>query len=221
MKRLRKHCEKIGNPKIRFFHCGEYGDQYKRPHYHALVFGYDVPDRKVWKMSNDIPVYSSATLDSIWGHGATYVGDITWESAAYVARYTMKKVNGKKAQKIDEETGLKHYERICPYTLQIHEVDPEYATQSNGLGKTHYDKYRSDIYPWDEVIVNGYPQRPPRYYDKLFEQQEPEAMETIRRLRCSNMEKHLSDNIRRRLRTKETVKIAQTTRLKRNEEHIQ
>lgn len=206
--------------KIKFFHCGEYGPNTKRPHYHALIFGFDVPDRKMWKMSNDIPVYSSLTLDSIWGRGFTTIGNVTYESAAYCARYSLKKVNGNQAEKIDEVTGLKHYERIDPITLEIYEVIPEYATQSRnpGLGARHFEKLKNDIYPWDEVIVNGVPTKPPRYYDYLFERTEPEVMETIRQQRVESMGKYLSDNNRARLYQKHKVKIAQISQLKRNEE---
>lgn len=216
MKRLRKHAGKTG---LKYFHCGEYGDQLKRPHYHALIYGYEPNDRKLFSMSNDIPVYSSATLDAIWGMGFTSVGAITFQSAAYVARYALKKVNGKQAEQINEVTGLKHYERINPITLQITEVSPEYATMSRnpGIGKDFFDNYRSDIYPWDEVVINGVSTKPPRYYDKLFEQINPESMENIRISRQTKMEKYRDDNTRARLATKEIVKKAQTSKLKRNE----
>ena len=48
MKRLR---DKLHPLRIRFFHCGEYGDKTRRPHYHALIFGYSFPDRKILKKS--------------------------------------------------------------------------------------------------------------------------------------------------------------------------
>jgi hypothetical protein len=41
--------KKISPLKIRFFHCGEYGDKTRRPHYHALIFGYGFPDKKLFK----------------------------------------------------------------------------------------------------------------------------------------------------------------------------
>ena len=44
MKRMREHLSPL---KIRFYHCGEYGEKYTRPHYHSLIFGYDFPDG-VW-----------------------------------------------------------------------------------------------------------------------------------------------------------------------------
>lgn len=219
MKRLRKRAAKLGMHRLKFMHCGEYGEQFKRPHYHALIFGFDVPDRKVWKVSDSSIVYSSAFLDDVWGHGFTSVGDVTYESAAYVARYTMKKVNGALARKVDPETGLAPYERICPYTLQINEVDPEYSTQSRnpGIGKSYLEKFGSDVYPWDEVIVNGFPQRPPRFYDNQYELDNPESMEEIRQERVAKMEKYASDNTRARLATKEKVKKAQVNLLKRDE----
>lgn len=217
MKRLRHHAAKPG---IKFFHCGEYGEENKRPHYHALIFGHDFPDRKLWKVRDDITVDSSNILDDLWGFGFTTVGNVTWESAAYCARYALKKINGNLRYKIDLTTGLSHYERIDPYSLEIYEVLPEYSTQSRkpGIGQAFFQTYQDDIYPWDEVIINGHAQRPPRYYDNLFEQTEPEVMETIRDLRTKNMEKYASDNTRARLATKEKVKKAQISQLKRNEE---
>lgn len=216
MKRLRHETDE----KISYYHCGEYGEEYKRPHYHAIVFGYDVPDRTLWKMSNDIPVYSSNTLDDIWGKGFTSIGNVTIESAAYVARYTMKKITGKAQHVVDEKTGLKPYERICPINLTINEVEPEYATMSTkpAIGKKFVEKYFTDVYPHDEVIVNGHSRKPPRYYDKLLERVDPETLENIRAMRTTNMEKHRDDNSRARLATKEIVKKAQISKLKRNEE---
>lgn len=219
MKRLRDHAGRKGQHRLKFMHCGEYGDQFQRPHYHALIFGYAPDDRKVWKVRDHSTVYSSASLDAIWRQGFTTVGDVTFESAAYVARYTMKKINGALAQKIDPKTGLAPYQRICPITLQIHDVLPEYATQSRnpGIGKSFLEQFGSDVYPWDEVIVNGFPQRPPRYYDNLYEHDQPEDMERIRADRIQRMEKHASDNTRARLAAKEKVKTAQSSKLKRNE----
>lgn len=202
---------------VRFFHCGEYGHEFKRPHYHALIFGIDFPDRKLWTVRNDIPLDTSDILSRIWGNGFCTVGQVTWTSAAYVARYTLKKKVGKHAKIPDEKTGLLPYERIDPYTGKIQEVSPEYSTQSNrpGIGAGYFDRYGSDCYPLDEVIVNGHPVRPPRYYDKLFEIDSPEVMEEIRERRVESMQRHSKDNTRARLRDREKVKEAQLTKLTR------
>lgn len=220
MKRLRHHA---GKPGIKFLQAGEYGEKFKRPHYHAIIFGYDVPDRAVWKVSNDIPLYSSSTLDAIWGHGFTSVGDVTWESAAYVARYTMKKINGPLAEKIDEKTGLTPYERVHLQTGEILEVLPEYSTMSRGgkdgrgLAYEWFQQYKRDIYPEDRCVVNGYEQRPPRYYDQLWEETDPISMEVIKEKRMQEMEKHQADNTPARLRQKEQVKMAQINQLPRGD----
>ena len=42
MKRLRKAIEPN---KVRFYMCGEYGEENGRPHFHACLFGYDFPDK--------------------------------------------------------------------------------------------------------------------------------------------------------------------------------
>lgn len=77
--------------KIRFFHCGEYGEKLSRPHYHAILFNYDFPDKKVFSEKNGNTIYTSELLEDIWGKGFCTIGDVTFQSAAYVARYVMKK----------------------------------------------------------------------------------------------------------------------------------
>jgi hypothetical protein len=231
-KRLRKRLEP---ERIKIFHCGEYSPKRskfivpgttvdpsnategQRPHYHAIIFGHDFPDKELWSVRNDICVYSSDTLADIWGKGFCTVGDLTFESAAYVARYTVKKLNGARAEKIDETTGLRPYERTCPITGEIREVAKEYATMSNGIGMDHYHRYTSDIYPADHVVINGHETRPPRYYDDLYAAQEPASMEEIKDRRIKQMELHAADNTPSRLREREKVKMAQLQMLKREE----
>lgn len=230
MKRLRKQTKK----KLKVFHCGEYSPPRPRhipgstahpdtvpdglrPHYHAIIFGFSFPDKKLWSVRNDIPVYTSDFLADLWKEGFSTVGDVTFESAAYVARYTVKKLNGKMAEIPNKKTGLKHYERVCPITGNITEVAPEYATMSNGIGKEFAKKYISDLYPGDHVVINGHETRPPRYYDEIFEKMEPATMAAIRDRRCKAMQEHTADNTPARLRQREKVKLAQLKMLKRDE----
>lgn len=83
---------------IRYFACGEYGDANKRPHYHAIVFGLHLDDLIYYKNTTLKDVLrTSEKLSKIWPFGFSVVGDVTWESCAYVARYVVKKVKGASA----------------------------------------------------------------------------------------------------------------------------
>lgn len=95
MKRLRR---KFGEG-VRFYMCGEYGENLGRPHFHACLFGVDFADKKLWRKSpSGAFLYRSATLEQLWPFGYSSIGDVTFETAAYVARYIMKKITGEAAE---------------------------------------------------------------------------------------------------------------------------
>lgn len=80
MKRFRKqHPKKT----IRFYMCGEYGDQTLRPHYHAIIFNHHFDDRKHHNTIKGNKLYKSDILQETWGKGHCLIGDVTFESAAY------------------------------------------------------------------------------------------------------------------------------------------
>ena len=91
-KRLRK---KIEPQQIRYMACGEYGPKTLRPHYHAVVFNYWPDDALPFKknITGDF-LYTSKTLERIWGKGFVVIGHVNYESVAYVARYVQKKAFG-------------------------------------------------------------------------------------------------------------------------------
>lgn len=93
-----KYLRKEYGPKIRFFHCGEYGEKLQRPHYHALLFNFDFQDKLLKHTGpprgrfstfkdKSFKTYTSASLDNLWRKGLADIGSLTFESAAYVARY--------------------------------------------------------------------------------------------------------------------------------------
>ena len=82
---------------VRFFHCGEYGELLYRPHYHACLFGFDFSDKVLWSTRGGVRLYRSKILEKLWTFGFSTIGDVTFESAAYVARYCTKKITGDKA----------------------------------------------------------------------------------------------------------------------------
>lgn len=204
MKRLRK---KYKNKTIRYYHCGEYGDKNFRPHYHAIIFGLEFNDQKLFTVTNGEKLYTSETLEKLWPFGFSTIGTVTFESAAYVARYVMKKVNGKNAKN--------HYERVDSSTGEIYSLVPEYNTMSRrpGIASGWFDKYKNDVYPSDNIHLREKTFRPPKFYDKMYEHLMPDEMEKIKKQRMKNMAKHADDNIADRLAVKEQVKNAQLNKL--------
>ena len=206
MKRLRKKFNRPKDDNIRFYHCGEYGEQLGRPHYHAIMFNLDFPDRRLHQETNGQQLFTSKILSELWPYGFCLIGDVTFQSAAYVARYIMKKINGELADDhyFDSSTGV--YKK------------PEYTTMSRrpGIGKRWLDLYQDDVYPGDFVVINNKKMRPPKYYDRQFEQLEPENYEIIKNTRVLNSKKHVDNNTPSRLKVREAVQQARLSQLPRN-----
>ena len=160
MKRLRK---KIKTP-VRFFASSEYGAAYDRPHYHICLFGFDFPDKEVFRAKCRSKGYShmlyiSKMLGQIWQKGYHTIGELNFETAAYTARYITKKHMGKNSDFVYD--GL----------------EPEFALMSRGqkkggkggIGKPWFDKFWNDVFPKDFVTINGKKHKPPKFYDNLME----------------------------------------------------
>lgn len=201
IKRLRRRIEP---KKLRFFQCGEYGSLNDRPHHHVLLFGYDFPDKEVFFNGLSGYVYRSPMLESLWPFGFSSIGDVTFESAAYVARYILKKVNGDAA---DE-----HYKG----------KRPEFITMSRrpGIASGWFDKYGTDLYPKDFITVqDGLKCRPARFYDRLFEsshgKDEMKKIKDKRKLVAQSPE-YQSEMSVSRLKIKEQYKLLTIKQLRRN-----
>lgn len=185
MKRLRK---RFGEG-IRFYMCGEYGTLQARPHYHACLFNHDFEDKVLWSVRAGVKLYRSAELERLWPFGFSTIGDVTFESAAYVARYITKKITGPKA---DE-----HYQGR----------EPEYTNMSRrpGIGRDWIDKYKEDVYPHDFVVMRNKKMRPPRYYDKVYDTFDPEEMLVIKAKRMEESKKYVADNTFKRRMVRKKV----------------
>lgn len=101
LKKLRKHS------KFRYFLCGEYGSRTLRPHYHIGFYNLQMfDDIKYWKKSKTgFDIFVSNKLNKTWGKGYCYIQNMTFETAAYIARYTQKKIFKNYDKKL-EELGL-------------------------------------------------------------------------------------------------------------------
>ncbi len=159
--------------KIRFFACGEYGENLGRPHYHVLLFGYSFPDKIFQKTKNGSTLYTSSELDLVWKKGFCSIGAVTFDSAMYVANYAQKKLHNERAES--------HYKGRLPEFLLM--------SRNPGLGKKWIEKYKTDVYPSDEIIVNGKPARPPRYYDLLCLPENDPLTLVVQKKRDENAEK--------------------------------
>lgn len=208
MKRLRK---KFAPLRPRFYMCGEYGENFNRPHFHACIFGLDFPDRVLWrKCDSGSRIYRSAVLEALWPFGYCSIGDVTFESAAYVARYCMKKVTGKASDD--------HYRQVDHDTGEVYNLVSEFNHMSlkPGIGANWLKKFQTDVYPHDYVVINGKKVRPPKYYDKRFAKILPDEWEDIQFKRESDARLRFEDNTPERLAVREVVTNAALSAFHRN-----
>lgn len=159
------------NDKFLYFACGEYGETNPvtgikdgglyRPHFHAILFNFNLPDRVPVRMLGRSDLFRSVRLNEIWGHGDCKIGEVTFESCAYVARYAMKKVTGSLA--------AAHY-TIVTADGEIIEREPEMLHMSKrpAIGRKWFEKFGAASYAFDSVVARGVEMQPPRYYDKLL-----------------------------------------------------
>lgn len=205
LKRLRKQYGKG----IRTFYCGEYGGKLGRPHYHFILFNHDFDDKLLFTIRNGNKLYTSVSLQKLWPFGYSSIGDVSYATASYVARYSLKKVSTKDDEHyVDKVTG----ECLKPEFVQMSRGSKKLGT--GGIGKAWFDKYMGDVFPSDQMVVNGKIHRPPRSFDKLLEKVDPQMLDVIKQRRYDNRPSY-DESTDERLRVKEIVKLAQIKRLKR------
>lgn len=171
-------------PRFKYYAAGEYGDENFRPHYHASVFG--LPLRKLGDLryhakSNDFILYRSDWLERYWPWGFSTVAELSFETAAYVARYCMKKVF-KDGPDAYAEAG----------------IVPERSWISKGLGRAWYEEFAAETWR-DDYIVNsrGHQMVVPRTYMRWLEASDVRAAERIKKARLPELEEKLNivDNL--------------------------
>lgn len=187
IKRLRRATGK----KIRYYACGEYGMKLSRPHYHLCVFGYYPPDAQYLGTTHSrSDMYVSQQVSNCWLHqGFVTIGDLTYRSAAYTARYCMKKISGEKAKE--------HYQGR----------NSEFALMSRrpGLGASYYEKFGKELQDHDYVVIDGKRHRVPGYYDYLTERVNPTRFLDIKLSRRARAERNSADSTDARLITRSEV----------------
>lgn len=157
---------------ISIFVTGEYGDQNKRPHWHAIIFNWR-PDDCVLERTTERgdQVFSSETLgprsaeqvddgkDRLWNFGKCELGSVTFESAGYCARYAAKKLT-------HGHDGTHEFEPISRKSAK------------NAIGKTFIEKFHDDVFNSGFCLVESKEKKVkcgiPRYYEKWLQKHEPE-----------------------------------------------
>ena len=201
--------------------CGEYGKnqvetrdtKLGRPHFHAIIFGHDFPlhEKELIEERNGQNLYTHPRLEEIWGKGMVSIGEVTTESAGYVARYCTKKIGGELAEE--------HYRWTCKLTGESHKLRPEFSTQSRrpGIGADWLKKYGKDLYK-GYITINGSKVAIPKYYERNLPDIDDHydgLLPTIKRERECRVDDLDNELTGTRLRTRERVKEIQTSNLKR------
>lgn len=214
IKRYRKY---LGHSRIRYFACGEYGDEGGRPHYHILAFGHDFPDKKPWRRQPSGEVlYRSEILEKLWPYGNAEVGTVTAKSIAYVSRYILKKITG--------DAAADHYCRVHPVTGELVSVRPEFVTMSRrpGIGAGWFEKFAGDAFPSDFVVIDGVRKAVPRFYMEREKKQNEDkwgSTPTIRQMQPKRAQKRklqAPNNTLERRRTREQSLHLKVSRYKRD-----
>lgn len=170
-KRLRKKQEtsdKWGLD-LRYFYCGEYGENTGRPHHHGIYYGLEIPDLK--KKKGDNPYFESEEINKIWGMGNVIIAEASPETMAYVAGYVTKKTYGNDNKRY-RELGL-----TPPYCCM---------SRNPGLGYDYYTSHKEQMYADDGLYFNGKKRPIPRYFDKKYEEENPKSLWSIKEKRQSS-----------------------------------
>jgi len=227
LKRLRKY---ISPRKVRYFHCGEYGELFSRPHHHACLFGYDFPDKVLFSNRRGFKLYTSEILSDLWEYGFSTIGDVTFDSCAYVARYILKKWS--KGFNEFDDAGLPKEGRKDLYesmrglsvsdrqALHYQGRLPEYVTMSRnpGLGTEWLARFGSDLYPSGFAVTpDGRKVKPPKFYDNKYDVDNPGMLAIIK---AKRVERALANpKSRFRLDVEEKVKLSRINQLTRGYEN--
>jgi len=161
VKRLREKLRRRGHEDFRFFACGEYGDELKRPHYHMIAFNLPLDDLEFYKSIRGHEYYNSKFLDDCWlNQGFVVASDVNFECCAYVARYVMKKAKGPQGFSYASDNNI-----VEEFTRM---------SRRPGIGRAYYELHKDEIYKKDNIgympTINGpILLKPAKYYDKLYD----------------------------------------------------
>lgn len=138
MKSLRKKV----NDKLKYYLCGEYGEQTLRPHYHMILFNYPGSKEKV-----QIDVMET------WNKGFVHIGDVTSKSIKYTLKYMLKQQNDNFFEFVEK-----------PFSLMSKGLGKAYIDKMT-------DWHHADVSRNYVVKQDGRKERLPRYFrQKIYDE---------------------------------------------------
>lgn len=174
IKRLRKSLESTKYDKsLSYYRVGEYGGSNHRPHYHMVLFGINFLNLDLKYLGNsnyvkksalvsDRMYYKSSYVSDCWSHGFVDVGPVDMSTCYYTAKYVTKKLYAKTADYSDW---------LLP--------ERSSSSKKNPIGKRWIEKYYTDVYPHDYVVLDGKKLQPPRYYDDWLKLNHPSLWSVV------------------------------------------
>jgi len=188
--------QKMPDHEISYFGSGEYGKAQEsnqflaRPHYHLIIFGPDIADRKIlyskpngfipspeWQMlfgpGTGVKHFESDTLSACWHRGFVEFSHVSTATMSYVTKFHIDKVTGDLAEE--------HYETIAD-NGEIIQRERETARMSKNpaIGLQWIQDNYLSIYPHGYMEKAGVKFAPPAYYDRWLEENHPEMFEELK-----------------------------------------
>lgn len=141
MKKFRKQ----NTEKLKYYVTGEYGDNFERPHFHAIMFNID-------KRFINFPDY----IADLWNHGIVEISPVTMARIKYVTKYMSK---GVWKPQHNKTTGLED------------DREPQFSLMSKNIGKSFLTpQMERHILNMGYPYLTRYGERIPipRYYKKII-----------------------------------------------------
>ncbi len=162
-KKLRK---KFLNSIIQMVYKGEYSPTNYRPHWHAIYFNLPITDLVINKTNHfGDKLYTSETINDLWGYGNVIIGAVSPKSAAYIAR---------DLNKTDKPDKAAQY-KINAQGILVKDLKPIFQmSRCPGIAKKWIDAYMWDVFPSGTIIFDGKPKPAPEFYVKQLEKLSPD-----------------------------------------------
>ncbi|UIB81472.1 replication initiator protein [Flyfo microvirus Tbat2_158] len=145
LKRLRK---RLGI-NIRYIISAEYGTLHRRPHYHAIIFGWCPDDCIKFTSVKNKVYYTSQLLTDVWGHGlATVDRGVSKKAITYCVGYVLGKLDNSFPQGLEP-----------PFQLM---------SSRPAIGRLYFDEHFNELCENQTIYVDGSPSFVIEYYDRLL-----------------------------------------------------